>query len=170
MRSMRRLVGARNAFALFALLMFAAAGDGDALDAMSVHAVSVLWIDLLALAAVRATRVLRARRTGLDAGAENARTDHCCDHENDAGESRLTCISHIRIADPSDDIAELARTLEADLVIVGTHGRTGLARLLLGSVASDVVTAAPCPVLVVREQAVPVQAPAKSSRDAAHAA
>jgi nucleotide-binding universal stress UspA family protein len=38
----------------------------------------------------------------------------------------------------------------ADLVVVGSHGRTGLAKLVLGSVASHVVTHAPCSVLVVK--------------------
>lgn len=37
-----------------------------------------------------------------------------------------------------------------DLVVMGTHGRTGLSRLFLGSVAEHVVRAAPCPVLIVR--------------------
>jgi nucleotide-binding universal stress UspA family protein len=60
-------------------------------------------------------------------------------------------VSHIRIANPSDDISELARGLNAQLIVVGTHGRSGLARLLLGSVARDVVASAPRQVLVVRE-------------------
>ncbi|HKD12697.1 MAG TPA: universal stress protein [Thermoanaerobaculia bacterium] len=46
-------------------------------------------------------------------------------------------------------IAEAAREGKADLVVVGTHGRTGVRRLLLGSVASRVITAAPCPVMTV---------------------
>ena len=60
--------------------------------------------------------------------------------------------SHVRIAAPGREIAQLAADLEADLVVVGTQGRTGLARLLLGSVAHAVVTLAPCPVLVVRDK------------------
>jgi nucleotide-binding universal stress UspA family protein len=59
-------------------------------------------------------------------------------------------ISHIRMADPAHAIAQLAADIEADLVVVGTHGRTGIERLLLGSVAEGVVRLAPCPVLVVR--------------------
>lgn len=49
-----------------------------------------------------------------------------------------------------DGLVQTARDLAADLVIVGTHGRSGLARLALGSVASHVVHHAPCPVMVVR--------------------
>jgi nucleotide-binding universal stress UspA family protein len=51
---------------------------------------------------------------------------------------------------PSSAIAEKAEELAAELVVVGTHGRTGLARLTLGSVAERVVRAAGCSVLVVR--------------------
>jgi nucleotide-binding universal stress UspA family protein len=48
-------------------------------------------------------------------------------------------------------ILQTARQVEADLVVVGSHGRTGVARLMLGSVASKVVTESPIPVLVARQ-------------------
>lgn len=48
-------------------------------------------------------------------------------------------------------IASEARGARADLLVLGTHGRTGLSHLLLGSVAERVVRTAPCPVLVVRQ-------------------
>ncbi len=51
---------------------------------------------------------------------------------------------------PADRIARAARARRADLVVMGTHGRGGLAKLLLGSVAERVIAAAPCPVLTVR--------------------
>ena len=54
---------------------------------------------------------------------------------------------------PASAVAEQAETLGAELVVVGTHGRTGFARLALGSVAERVVRAAPCSVLVVRSDA-----------------
>jgi nucleotide-binding universal stress UspA family protein len=47
-------------------------------------------------------------------------------------------------------IAQAARSRKADLVVIGTHGRTGFARFFLGSVASRVLAIAPCPVLTVR--------------------
>lgn len=47
-------------------------------------------------------------------------------------------------------IVQIASDLEADLVVVGTHGRTGVARFAIGSVAEQVVRHAGCPVLVVR--------------------
>src|ERR1700736_2425954 len=49
---------------------------------------------------------------------------------------------------PHERIARAAR--RADLLVIGTHGRSGLAKLFLGSVASRLVTLAPCPVLTVR--------------------
>jgi nucleotide-binding universal stress UspA family protein len=59
-------------------------------------------------------------------------------------------VTHIRLDAPAEEIAQLASDLEADLVVVGTHGRRGIRRVLLGSVAEGVVRMAPCPVLVVR--------------------
>jgi nucleotide-binding universal stress UspA family protein len=49
-----------------------------------------------------------------------------------------------------EQIARIAKTKRADLVVMGTHGRSGFAKLFLGSVAGRVVTAAPCPVLTVK--------------------
>ena len=51
---------------------------------------------------------------------------------------------------PVDSIVVYARESGADLVIVGSHGRSGLSRLVLGSVAEGVVRSSPVPVLVVR--------------------
>ncbi len=47
-------------------------------------------------------------------------------------------------------IMQAARSRKADLVVIGTHGRTGFARFFLGSVASRVLAISPCPVLTVR--------------------
>jgi nucleotide-binding universal stress UspA family protein len=52
--------------------------------------------------------------------------------------------------DPATEIAGVARELGCDLVVTGTHGRTGFDRLLLGSVAEKVLRKAPCPVLTVK--------------------
>lgn len=50
---------------------------------------------------------------------------------------------------PSREIARYASEHKIDLVVIGTHGRSGLTRLLIGSVAEKVVRMAPCPVLTV---------------------
>lgn len=60
---------------------------------------------------------------------------------------------HARLAEDvgaAPGIAQTARDIQADLVVVGSHGRTGVARLMLGSVASKVVAESPVPVLVAR--------------------
>jgi nucleotide-binding universal stress UspA family protein len=51
---------------------------------------------------------------------------------------------------PAREIVRLARSRRADLIVMGTHGRTGLTRALLGSVAARVLATAACPVLTVR--------------------
>ena len=52
---------------------------------------------------------------------------------------------------PFQEILDTAKKQQVDLIIMGTHGRTGLQHVLLGSVAEKVVRLAPCPVLVVRQ-------------------
>jgi len=58
----------------------------------------------------------------------------------------------VRTGSPAVEIIEVARSLPADLIVISTHGRTGLTHVLLGSVAEHVVQRAPCPVFVVREE------------------
>jgi nucleotide-binding universal stress UspA family protein len=58
----------------------------------------------------------------------------------------------IRQGDARKEIVEEARSWGADLVLMGSHGRTGLERMLMGSVAQYVVAHAPCSVEVVREK------------------
>jgi nucleotide-binding universal stress UspA family protein len=55
----------------------------------------------------------------------------------------------VRFGDPAEAVVHEARTWSADLLVLGTHGRRGAARLLLGSVAETVLRHAPCSVLVV---------------------
>ena len=75
----------------------------------------------------RLARLLaRARRAGVRAGAD------------------------VREGLPAEEILRAARRRRADLIVVGTHGRSGFARAVLGSVAARVVTLARCPVLTVR--------------------
>jgi nucleotide-binding universal stress UspA family protein len=52
--------------------------------------------------------------------------------------------------DPAAAILQLARDTKADLIVMGTHGRTGFDRVLMGSVAEAVVRTAPCSVLTVK--------------------
>ncbi len=52
---------------------------------------------------------------------------------------------------PGDEIVRQARKWKADLVVIGTRGHSGLKRMLLGSVADQIIRTCPCPVLSVRE-------------------
>lgn len=60
---------------------------------------------------------------------------------------------HLREGEPAPHIVRLAEECHADVVVLGTHGRTGLGRLLLGSVAEEVLRKAPCPVLTIKTPA-----------------
>jgi nucleotide-binding universal stress UspA family protein len=58
--------------------------------------------------------------------------------------------AHFRVGRPAEQLVQLAADLDADLIAVGTHGRKGVQRMLLGSVAATVLRIARCPVYVVR--------------------
>jgi nucleotide-binding universal stress UspA family protein len=59
----------------------------------------------------------------------------------------------LTMGDPAGEIVKIAEDERAELIVLGTHGRTGMTRLLMGSVAEAIVRRAPCPVLVYRETA-----------------
>jgi len=69
-------------------------------------------------------------------------TDHNVAHEH-----------KLLVGNPADAIVHEAEAEGADLIVMGTHGRTGLTRLLMGSVAEAVVRRAKCPVLTVKQPA-----------------
>jgi nucleotide-binding universal stress UspA family protein len=56
----------------------------------------------------------------------------------------------VQFGDPGAVVAEFAKSKNAGLVVISSHGHTGLSRILLGSVAERVVRLSPCPVLVLR--------------------
>jgi nucleotide-binding universal stress UspA family protein len=56
----------------------------------------------------------------------------------------------LRVGPPAEEIVHYAEICDIDLIIMGTHGRSGIAHALMGSVAEQVVRATPCPVLLVR--------------------
>ena len=67
-----------------------------------------------------------------------------------ARESGVPAAARVMSGDPSSQIVRAARSARADLIVIGTHGRRGVSRFLLGSVAERVIATAPCPVLTVR--------------------
>jgi nucleotide-binding universal stress UspA family protein len=65
-------------------------------------------------------------------------------------DSQLAVSRHLLEGDPASLVCEFARDNEVDMIVMGSHGRTGLGRLLMGSVAELVVRRASCPVLTVK--------------------
>jgi len=65
----------------------------------------------------------------------------------DAG---VSCTHRLSVGDPAGEIVRIAGEEGAEMIVLGTHGRSGLTRMLMGSVAEAVVRRAPCPVLVYR--------------------
>ncbi len=74
------------------------------------------------------------------------------DRLSDNDRRRFHVIAAVEQSDtPAGEVASYARTHNIDLIVMGTHGRSGMSHLLMGSVAEKVVRTAPCPVLTVRE-------------------
>jgi universal stress protein A len=71
----------------------------------------------------------------------------------DAQEATIEVTRAVAIGAPSQKIVETAEAEHVDLIVMATHGRTGLSHLLIGSVAERVVRTAPCPVLTIRPPA-----------------
>jgi nucleotide-binding universal stress UspA family protein len=70
-----------------------------------------------------------------------------------APDPETTVTSRLEEGIPAEEIVRVAREVEADLIVMGTHGRSGLGRLLLGSVAEQVMRHATCPVLTLKAPA-----------------
>lgn len=86
---------------------------------------------------------------GPDALAERA--EAALDEQADALRERgLSVQVVVRRGHPAEETIEAAKTLDADLLTIATHGRAGVERMLLGSVAEKVIRRAPCPVFTVK--------------------
>jgi len=116
------------------------------LDA-TVHLVNVIGIPSLGLpelgVAVTGTMIdsmIKENQQALDALVARRR-----------GDVRIGQIL-LKTGDARDMIDETAKEVGADLIVMGTHGRRGVSRALLGSVAETVVRTAPCPVLTIRSR------------------
>ena len=86
-------------------------------------------------------KVMRATKDRLDAFVKKAGIP-----------AKLVEKTLVRHGSPFLEITEAARTLKVDLIVITTHGHTGIKHVLMGSTAERVVRHAPCPVLVVRER------------------
>jgi nucleotide-binding universal stress UspA family protein len=124
--------------------------------------------DASALATDRALEIAEALRAGLlvvsviDPGGRRAPGAVRVDQERSVREERVAeLVARARrrripteymiwTGDPGDSIVEAAAAEGADLIAIGSHGRSGLGRAILGSVSDHVVRHARCPVMVVR--------------------
>lgn len=66
------------------------------------------------------------------------------------GQSGQSVVREVRVGAAFMEIIDYAKSQDIDLIVIGTHGRSGLSHILMGSVAERVVRAAPCPVLSVK--------------------
>ncbi len=80
-------------------------------------------------------------------------------HRLEVPEGNVRAERRLVEGDAATEILRVAREVKVDLVVMGTHGRTGLGRLLMGSVAEQVVRQATCPVLTLKT---PLAAPPSS--------
>lgn len=111
-----------------------------------VHPLSVVDATDLGLTTT-ADLELEEVRSSARSAAEQAVAD-LADRADERGVAATTAV---RVGDPPREILDASETMEADLVVMGTHGRTGLAHVLLGSTAERVVRRATVPVLTVRD-------------------
>ncbi len=73
-------------------------------------------------------------------------------NETRPDDAQVTCEHHLLVGNPSDEIVRFADEQGVDLIVLGTHGRTGAVRLLMGSIAEAVVRKAACPVLTIKHR------------------
>jgi len=66
---------------------------------------------------------------------------------------KVPFVHRLTMGDPAGEIVRIAADEGAEMIVLGTHGRTGMTRILMGSVAEAIVRRSPCPVLVYRETA-----------------
>ncbi len=111
-----------------------------------VHALAVPWPVLtpydVALPAIYLDDARQSARRSLQATVEKVQAEG------------VEVQSHLSDAPPAEAIIAAAKALESDLIVMGTHGYTGLKHALLGSVAERTLRTAPCAVLTVKAEAV----------------
>jgi universal stress protein A len=85
--------------------------------------------------------------------AARAELEDLC--RSEAAELGDRIYGHVRTGEAARELVSLAREVAADLIVIGTHGRKGIGRVLLGSICESVVRHAPCSVLTARASPTP---------------
>lgn len=103
--------------------------------------------------------VLLGGAPGLDDGATISQKDEEALHAKlrEVREKHFPKVEHAKVAvliaeNPAEAIVEYSEREDVDMIVIATHGRSGLKRVLIGSVAERVVRHAPCPVLTLRSK------------------
>lgn len=129
--------------------------DGSDLSVQVIEALE--QFHLPATAKVVLAHVLANAGADLDVAADRPQADtEMVPHQQferlQAYQAQLPCKSELEIVmgDPAEEIIRLANIHQADLIVMGSRGLTGMKRILQGSVSSEVVETAPCSVFVVK--------------------
>lgn len=121
--------------------------DTTRIEVVTVAFIDLPWTSSLALSAYAPSEDYTD--TSTEVVVEHQRlADEAASRLKSAGRNATVRVVQ---GDPAAELLRVASEAEADLIVVGTHGRTGLRRLFAGSVARNVMVHAPCSVLVVRE-------------------
>lgn len=116
------------------------------LPGSELHAAHVIFAQEGMHDASQVSRLERLLPERLEALQEHVR--ELCRAEQAAGAYSQETVFHVRIGEPADALHQVAVDVEADLIVVGTHARRGMGKLLLGSVAQSLLQMAHLPVLV----------------------
>jgi nucleotide-binding universal stress UspA family protein len=112
------------------------------------------YSDAAAVTTIKLARQCAAKVTVVSVATDEHRRDDA-DTRVKKIQAQLTAAgveaaAEVRVGQPDAGIVDCARERHADLIIMGSHGRTGLDRLLIGSISERVIGRAECPVLVVK--------------------
>ncbi|MCA9213026.1 MAG: universal stress protein [Planctomycetales bacterium] len=89
----------------------------------------------------------------VDLGNDDVRMKQSLDKMTETFASRSPNIHfEVRLGSPGHEITDYAKEIAADLIVMPSHGRSGLSRVLIGSVAERVIRHAECPVLILRQK------------------
>jgi nucleotide-binding universal stress UspA family protein len=144
---MKILIGIDNSSFSRAVIQFATRFSWPqkttALVVSAVPAPVMAYAEMYVQSVETATEILEAQRKASQELVSGA--------EQELLAAGITTRSRVLDGDPRQAIVDTAKDEGIDLILVGSHGRSGVSKLLMGSVASHVVTHAPCSVLVVKE-------------------
>ncbi len=136
---------------------------GTVLVAIDRSALSLAEMDFLDLLSLRPDSLVVLAHVMSDPAATAEQVDRPHEISDDQYQTieeqlqilgdRLTCEYEIEIVrgDPADELVGLARHHRAELIVIGSRGLTGMDRIIQGSVSTEVVEAAPCSVLVIKQ-------------------